>query len=77
MHVEDDLLKFKLSIRIGKNGVFKWLWMWRGCWCHTASLSISETADLLRISHTIISRSRVYRKWSKNQKISSEFQLCG
>ncbi len=40
-----------------------------------AGLSISKTADLLRFSHTTISR--VYRAWSEKEKISSERQLCG
>ncbi len=40
-----------------------------------AGLNISKTADLLRFSHTTISR--VYREWSEKEKISIEQQLCG
>ncbi len=40
-----------------------------------AGLSISKTADLLGLLRTTISR--VYREWSKKEKLSSEGQLCG
>uniref|UniRef100_A0AAY4AU25 Uncharacterized protein n=1 Tax=Denticeps clupeoides TaxID=299321 RepID=A0AAY4AU25_9TELE len=39
-----------------------------------ASLSISETADLLGLSHTTVSG--VNREWSKKGKPSSEWQFC-
>ncbi len=58
-----------------KKRLFKWLWTWNGCWCQTAGLNISKTDDLLRFSRTTISR--VYREWSKKEKISGERQLCG
>ncbi len=71
---EDDLLKFKPSIRMGKKGDLS-DWMWNGCWCQTVWSGYSKTADLLVFSHTTISR--VYREWSGKEKISSERQLCG
>ncbi len=40
-----------------------------------AGLGISKTADRLGLSCTTISR--VYREWSKKEKICSERQLCG
>lgn len=40
-----------------------------------AGLNISETVDLLGVSHTTFSG--VYREWPEKQKISIEWQLCG
>ncbi len=71
---EDDLLKFKPSIRTGKKEDLS-DWTWNGCWCRRTGLSISQTADLLGFSHTTISS--VYRERSEKEKISSERQLCG
>ncbi len=67
---QDDLLKFKPSIRMGKKGGLSDTEHGMLVGARRAGLSISETADLLGFSHATISR--VYREWSEKEKISSE-----
>ncbi len=72
---EDDSLKFKPSIRMGKKGDLSDFKRGMVVGARCAGLSISKTADLQGFSHTTISS--VYREWSKKEKIPSEWQLCG
>ncbi len=60
---EDDLLKFKPSIRTGKKGDLSDSERGMVVGARRAALSISQTADLLGFSRTTISR--VYRERSE------------
>ncbi len=69
------MLKFKLSIRMGKKVDVSDFERGTVVGARRAGLSISKTADLLGFPCTTISS--VYREWSEKEKISSERQLCG
>ncbi len=64
---EDDLLKFKPSIRMGKEGDLSDFECGMVVGAKRADMSISKTADLLGFSRTTISR--VYRERSEKEKI--------
>ncbi len=72
---EDNLLKFKPSIRMGKKGDLSDFEHGMVVGARQAGLSISKITDLLEFSRR--TNSRVYREWSEKEKISSEWQLCG
>ncbi len=74
MHLDDDLLKFKPSIKMGKKRDLSDFERGMVDDARRAGQSISKTADLLGFSLSI---SSLYREWSEKEKISSERQLCG
>jgi hypothetical protein len=70
---QDDLLKFKLSIRMGKKDDLSDFERCVVVGARRAGLSISEMADPLGFSRATISR--VYREWSEKEEIG--YQVSG
>lgn len=70
---QDNILKFKLSIRLERKGDLSEYKSGMVVCARQAALSVSETTDLLGVSNTTISQ--VYRGCFKKDKISSERHL--
>ena len=69
---QEDLLKFKVNVKMGKKVNLSDFEGDTAVGSRPADLSVSEKADQLGYSHITISR--VYRKWSEKEKMSSEQQ---
>lgn len=67
-HGQDNILKFKPSIRLERKGDLSEYKRGMVVCARQAALSVSETTDLLGVSNTTISQ--VYRGCFKKEKIS-------
>jgi len=72
---QDNLLNSKLNVRMRKKGDLSNLDRGMVVGARWASLSISQSAQLLGFSHTTISR--VYKEYFEKGKTSSKRQSCG